>query len=204
MNIVEISRRLNLLTIAFLFLGIKNHVTYNNKIFSKLQLVWPYLVSLTMREKCPYLGLFWTVFFCIRNEYEEMRIYPVKSVTHSFCWREVINIFQTHIISMSRCHRHQKKKQKTTTTTTNQNSYLLIVLCKCYNHNPYQRKLSCLLKLHDLTLVASSLASILVPLTALTSNFDEQNPSWKRVINFFKISRNLNCENAIITLLTLS
>ena len=124
MNIVEISRRLNLLTIAFLFLGIKNHVTYNNKIFSKLQLVWPYLVSLTMREKCPYLGLFWTVFFCIRNEYEEMWIYPVKSVTHSFCWREVKNVFQTHIISMSRCHRHQKK----TKNNNNNNKSKLILI----------------------------------------------------------------------------
>ena len=47
---------------------------------AKLIQVFISLFQITLREKCPYSGFFWSVFSCLRTEYGEMRSISPYSV----------------------------------------------------------------------------------------------------------------------------
>ena len=47
---------------------------------AKLIQVFISLFQITLREKCPYSGFFWSVFSCLRAEYGEMRSFSPYSV----------------------------------------------------------------------------------------------------------------------------
>ena len=47
---------------------------------AKLIQVFISLFQITLREKCPYSGFFWSVFSCLRTEYGEMRSFSPYSV----------------------------------------------------------------------------------------------------------------------------
>ena len=47
---------------------------------AKLIEVFISLFQITLREKCPYSGFFWSVFSCLRTEYGEMRSISPYSV----------------------------------------------------------------------------------------------------------------------------